>query len=235
MLLILMTNYLDSSDFQIGSTKIKGLWLRGTENGVNIGIKTNKKGCNIHLTIYFDAKSKFLNAHITDERKKTKKVWEEEMDVREIEIISKEIEEKCVKRYLWYQKYYQLNSKLLQSFEFSEDSPLPKVDLGEIIKVANFEDILIKKRLRTGYKEGSVLGLIFKKDECYMVIPAEHKMFILNSDLRKTPLGELPTVKGIYRYFDYLEEERIYEKLNLITEELKAKVQMEIIEMLGGY
>ena len=43
-------------------------------------------------------------------------------------------------------------------------------------------------------------------------------MIKINADITKTPLIKLPTIEGLYKYFEYLEREHIFEQMKEFSE-----------------
>ncbi len=219
-------------------TPFIGIWMQGTDVRLSIGLKARIQNRNIHLTIYFNNADKTLNAHITDTGKIPKKVWEKVVHVDEILPIANEFIEKGLKRYYWFNYYWQFSRELMDAIVYSWE-PMnyfeKGIDFTKILGAIAREDALVKTRIRKAYiKNRFKPGFYFKHGDTYFVIPINNKyMMKINTDVRKTPLMKLPTVEGLFRYFDYLEEEHILEQMKDLTEEKILKVKNIIIESLA--
>ncbi|MCK5548867.1 MAG: hypothetical protein KAI64_07610, partial [Thermoplasmata archaeon] len=77
-------------------------------------------------------------------------------------------------------------------------------------------------------------GLQFKRNNDYLIVPISNNYLIkINADIRKTALIKLPTVEGLLRYLDYLEEEHIFEQMKDFTEEKLLELRNIIVGALA--
>lgn len=224
----------DEMNLTIRGVPFFGFWWSGKENIVSFGMKTGLSR-NVHLTILLH--DNILNAHITDTAKDPKKVWEMEMSLDELKQIAMKSMTSFIKRYYWYQKYYQSRPDILETLGISPElgqQPRKNHDMVNYIKVFNNEDPFIKKRIRKGVREGFRPGLIFKGDDTYFICPLDKKnIFIVNAEIKKTPLWKIPTTQGFFRFIDYLDEEGILEDFFRLNEEKMNQMKVTLLGVLA--
>jgi hypothetical protein len=208
-----------------------GMWWSGREFGGSFGIRMKGVSRNVHLTVVL--RDGVLNCHITDTAKKPEKIWEANMPIREFETISEEFMASCVRRYYWFQRYYQFSDSLLKAIRgLGNSGGMREYDMAPFFEAFLEKDIFVKKRIRKGFYEGQKIGITSEGDDLFFVIPFSRKnMIIMNSDSRKTPFGRTPTIQGISRYIDYVEEERILEQTDLFEPDRKKQIEAAFVSM----
>jgi hypothetical protein len=224
----------DELDIHIENIPFLGIWTSGNETGASMGFKTGMSR-NVHLTTYF--RNGILNAHIRDTAKEPSKVWEMEMTIDELRDNFEEFKETCFKRYYWFQRYFQLNKNLLHTIGLSKDSKefnARNLDFASLLKVAYKEDLYFKKRIRKGYSEGFRPGFIVIGEDTYFVCPINKKqMFIVNTEIEKTPMWKVPITQGIHRYLDYLDEEQILEQSERFSKDKINEIKVTLLGVLA--
>lgn len=210
-----------------------GMWWSGREFGASFGIKTKGLSRNVHMTIVF--RDGILNCHITDTAKTPTKIWESEISIHELKLISEEFLASCVRRYYWFQRYHQLSDSLVETLRVLGDSGgTREYDVAPLFEAFLDEGVLVKKRIRKGFHEGQKMGFIIERDDAFFVIPfSRRNMIVMNSDPMKTPFSRIPTVQGFARFMDYLEEEQIVEQTDLFKPEKKKQVEAALMSMLA--
>ena len=211
-----------------------GFWWSGNETGVSFGMKTGLSR-NVHLTLFL--RDNIINAHITDTAKDPRKVWEMEMSLEELKQIAMESMPSFIKKYYWHQRYYQINPDLLETLGLTpelEHRSWKNYDIVSYIKAFQTEEPLIKKRIRKGFKEGFRPGFIFTGDDTYFICPMDKKnIFIVNAEIKKTPLWKIPTTQGFFRFMDYLDEEQIFEEFTKMNEEKMEQMKVTLLGVLA--
>jgi len=219
-------------------TPFIGIWMQGSDVRISFGLKTHIRNRNIHLTIFYNNDDKTLNTHITDSGKIPKKVWEREVHVDELMPIANEFIKESLKRYYWFNYYWRFSIELRAAFGFSverRDIYENGLDITNILETLLKEDALVRTRIRKEYFKNKIQpGFQFKHNDTYLIAPVNSKFMIkINTDIRKTPLMRFPTVEGLFRYFDYLEEEHILEQMKDLSEEKMQKVKNIILGSLA--
>ncbi len=229
-----MTERIQSSTtFTVKHIPFFGLWWSSRGSGGSFGIKNSDSSRNVHVTIYL--RDDIFNCHITDTAKDPEKVWEKEMHVSEFESLYHEFVSNCVKRYFWHQKYLQLSDEVLETIKsLGEQGGLEEYDATPLFEDYLTEDILVKKRIRTGFYEGQKMGFLPRRKELFFAIPFEkRKMVVINTAIHKTPFWNIPTVQGFTRYFEYLDEEQILEQAILSDPERRREMEAALHGMLA--
>jgi hypothetical protein len=212
------------------------MWYSGTDTGFSIGIKHLER--NIHLTMC--SRKNLLNFHITDTKKDPQKVWEVEMTPDELLRRTERVIKRLIRFYWWGSKYYQFSDNLHDIIEsYSSDSISTRdIELDPFVIELSSDDFTQKKRIRDGYHQGMRAGIVYRKDELYIVVPiTRYRLVEINVDFFKSPLNELPPIQGFSRYFDYLDEERIFETSPHFNEEYRDRCKVAILGLLSeaGY
>ena len=221
-----MTERIQSSTtFTVKHIPFFGLWWSSRGSGGSFGIKNLSSSRNVHVTIYL--RDDIFNCHITDTAKDPERVWEKEMHISEFETLYHEFVSNCVKTYYWHQKYLQLTDDVLDTIKsLGEQGGLEEYDATPLFEDYLTEDILVKKRIRTGFYEGQKMGFLPRRKELFFAIPFEkRKMMVINSDIRRTPFWNIPTVQGFTRYIEYLEEEQILEQAIMSYPERRRQLE----------
>ena len=208
------------------------LWYDGNDTGVSFGIKHLDR--DIHLTMY--SRGEILNFHISDSGKIPRKVWETEMTVDELLHLTKKIIRKINRYYWWGSKYYQFSDNLHKILESHNKNNVlfSELDLDPFIKEICSKEFLQKKRIRDGFNEGFRVGLIPSRSDWYIAIPfTRYRMVKINVDLFKSPLRKFPSIEGMARYIQYLDDEGMFEKSEYFDEEYRDNCKSAIIGLLS--
>ncbi len=218
-------------DITIRGTPYFGMWISRKEDIMHFGIKTGSRNVHVTMLVYDD----ILNCHITDEDRDPKKVWEMEISVSDLEEISAELMKTIVKRYRWYQTYYQLSPSLHDSMmTMSEIGRSKEFDMTPMLTDFADQNILMKKRIRVGLRDRHNAGLVPKGDDLFIVLPMDKKWILsVNSDVRKSPLWRVPTVQGMSRYLDYLDEENVLETSRKFSPERQKQLKATVLSVLA--
>lgn len=199
-------------------------------------------GRDIHLTYYL--RDGRVNCHITDSAKNPPKVWEVEMDAKElVEKVTRSFG-RSVTRYEWNETYLMLQEPLMRLMtQFSvfpgESGEYNLLDTIRILSSARGEDDLLKRtRIRDGLKIGNRLGFQYSATQSYIVFPLDEKTcFRMNADIRRGFLGRTPFAMGIQRYMRYIETELTEEDVSAFLDEstvLRVKAAIETALMASA-
>jgi hypothetical protein len=211
------------------------VWTSGNKTGLSMGVKTDLTR-NVHLTIYF--RENILNTHITDDDGTNKrKVWEKKMSVDEIKEIGIGLMDELLSEYSKEQEYFQLSSILTNKIttnQFSFERKMNNYDITNFIDEFLEDNSLVQKKIIDGFKEGHKPGLLIEDEDTFLVIPFDDsKIFKMNTDIRKTPFFQFPTVEGLCEYFDYLDREGIIEKSKRYDQKHWERMQAAMIGFLN--
>jgi hypothetical protein len=218
-------------DFTIGGTPFVGMWISRTEDMMHFGIKTGSRNVHVTMLVYDD----ILNCHITDEDRDPKKVWEMEIPVSDLEEIAAELMRTIPMRYRWFQTYYQLSPSLHDSMvALSEIERSKEFDMTRMLVDLADQDFVVKKRIRLGLRDLHNAGLLPKGDDLFIVFPMDKKwIFAVNSDVRRSPLWRVPTVQGMERYLDYVDEENVIETSRKFSPERQKQMRAAVLSVLA--
>ena len=210
------------------------MW-RETSSGMLVGLKI--KDVDVHLQFVFDEGRKILSAHISDKRPGHNPYpWRYEASIDQM-LKSMETQlQNSIRRYKPGSKYRQLHPGLLSAMGYGAGAKkLKEYDIAPMIVALGSGRPFRKCLVRDGLKHRVPRpGIIFKDGECFFIMPLDEQwVWVQNTDIRKTIFWDLPTTRGFFAYFAYLEKHKIIEKSGWLSHDKKRKLKVAILALLA--